>query len=55
MSTLAELESRQTARDVKRVKFLSASGKRPFFKSCDVMEFAVIGRLEYRMFSQLTC
>ncbi|KAI4820630.1 hypothetical protein KUCAC02_028602 [Chaenocephalus aceratus] len=44
-STLAAPEMQDTSRDVSRAKALSASGKRPFFRSWDAMAFAVTGQL----------
>ena len=46
-SAVAALESEVTSRDVQRVKFLSASGKRPLFRSCEAIASAVTGHLEY--------
>ena len=40
------LESEMTSRDVQRAKSLSASGKRPLFRSCEAIAFAVTGHLE---------
>ena len=44
-STVAALESEVTSRDVQRAKSQSASGKRPLFRSCEAMAFAVTGQL----------
>ena len=40
-SGMAALESEVTSRDVQRATSVSASGKRPLFRSCDAMTFAV--------------
>ena len=45
-SAVAALESEVTSRDVQRAKSLSASGKRPLFRSCEAIAFAVTGHLE---------
>ena len=45
-SAVAALESEMTSRDVPRAKSLSASGKRPLFRSCEAIAFAVTGHLE---------
>ena len=45
-SAVAALESEVTSRDVQRAKFLSASGKRPLFRSCAELAFAVTGHME---------
>ena len=39
-------KSEVTSRDVQRAKYLSASGKRPLFRSCEAMPFAVTWHLE---------
>ena len=39
------LESEVTSHDVQRVKYLSACGKCPLFRSCEAMTFAVTGHL----------
>ena len=44
-SAVAALESEVTSRDVQRAKSLYASGKRPLFRSCEAMTFAVTGHL----------
>ena len=44
-SGVAALESAVTSCDVQGAKSLSASGKRPFFRSCEAMAFAVTGHL----------
>ena len=46
VSAAAALESEVTSRDVQRAKSLSASGKRPLFRSCQAIAFAVTGHLE---------
>ena len=43
---MAALESEVTSRDVLRAKSLSASGKRPLFRSCEAIAFAVTGHIE---------
>ena len=43
---VAALESEVTSCDVQRAKSLSASGKRPLFRSCEAIAFAVTGHLE---------
>ena len=45
-SAVAALESKVTSRDVQRAKSLSSYGKRPLFRSCEAMAFAVTGHLE---------
>ena len=45
-SAVAALESEVISGDVQRAKPLSASGKRPFFRNCEAMAFAVTGYLE---------
>ena len=45
-SAVAALESQVTSRDVQRARSLSAFGKRPLFRSCEAMAFAVTGHLE---------
>ena len=45
-SAVADLESEVTSRDVQHAKSLSASGKRPLFRSCEAIAFAVTGHLE---------
>ena len=45
-SAAAALESEVTSHDVQRAKSLSAYGKRPLFRSCEAMAFAVTGHLE---------
>ena len=42
-SAVAALESEVTSLDVQRAKALSASGKRPIFRSCEAIAFAVTG------------
>ena len=37
VSAVAALESEVTSRDVQRAKSLSASGKRPLFRSCEAI------------------
>ncbi|KAI9529551.1 hypothetical protein NQZ68_011261 [Dissostichus eleginoides] len=44
-STLSAPKMEDTSRDVSRAKSLSASGKRPFFRSWDAMASAVTGHL----------
>ena len=44
-SAVLSLDSDVTLRDVQRAKSLSASGKRPLFRSCEAMAFAVTGLL----------
>ena len=46
VSAVAALESEVTSRDVQRAKSLSASGKRPLFRSCEAIAFTVTGHLE---------
>ena len=46
-SAVAALESEVTSRDVQRAKSLSASGKRPLFRTYEAIAFAVTGHLEY--------
>ena len=45
-SAVDALESEVTSLDVQRAKSLSASGKRPLFRSCEAIAFAVTGHLE---------
>ena len=45
-SAVAALESEETSRDVQRAKSLSAPGKRPSFRRCEAIAFAVTGHLE---------
>ena len=45
-SAVAALESEVTSRDVQRAKSMSAYGKRPLFRSCEAIAFAVTGHLE---------
>ena len=45
-SAVSALESEVTSSDVQRAKSLSASGKRPLFRSCEAIAFAVTGHLE---------
>ena len=45
-SAVSALERELTSRDVQRAKSLSASGKRPLFRSCEAIAFAVAGHLE---------
>ena len=47
-SAVAALESEVTSRDVPPAKSLSASGKRPLFRSCEAeaIAFAVTGHLD---------
>ena len=45
-SAVAALEREVTSRDVQRAKSLPASGKRPLFRSCEALAFAVTGHLE---------
>ena len=45
-SAVAALESEVTSLDVQHSNALSASGKRPLFRSCEAMAFAVTGHLE---------
>ena len=47
-SAVAALESEVTSRDVQRANSLSLSayGKRPLFRSCAAMSFAVIGHVD---------
>ena len=45
-SAVAAPESEVTTRDVQRAKSLSASGKRPLFRSCEAISFALTGHLE---------
>ena len=45
-SAVAALESEVTSREVQHAKFLSASGKRALFRSCEAIAFAVTGHLE---------
>ena len=45
-SAVAALESEVTSLDVQCVKSLSASGKRPLFRSCEAIAFALTGHLE---------
>ena len=46
-SAVAALESEGNSRDVQRAKSLSASGKRPLFRTCEaIIAFAVTGHLE---------
>ena len=45
-SAVAALEREVTSRDVQRAKSLSASGKRPLFRSCEAIALAVTGHLE---------
>ena len=45
-SAVAALESEVTSHDVQCAKSLSASGKRPLFRSCEAMAVAVTGQLE---------
>ena len=44
-STLAALEREDTSRDVMLAEILSASGKRPFFRSWEAMASVVTGHL----------
>ena len=46
---VAALESEVTFRDVQGAKSLSAFGKRPLFRSCEPMTFAVTGHLKWVM------
>ena len=43
---VAALESEVTSSDDQRAKSLSASGKRPLFRSCEAVAFAVTGQIE---------
>ena len=45
-SAEAALESEVTSRDVQRAKSLTAFGKRPLYRSCEAIAFAVTGHLE---------
>ena len=45
-SAVDALESEVTSRDVYRAKSLSAYLKRPLFRSCEAIAFAVTGHLE---------
>ena len=49
-SAVAALESEVTSRDGQRAKCLSASGKRPLFRSCEAIAFSVTGHLECVVF-----
>ena len=49
-SAVAALQCEVTSRDVQRAKSLSASGKRPLFRSCEAIAFAVTGHLECVVF-----
>ena len=44
-SEVAALECEVTYRDVQRAKSLSASGKRPLFRSCEAMAISVTGHI----------
>ena len=52
---VAALESEVTPRDVQRAKSLSESGKRPLFRSCEAIAFAVTGQLEARVRCASAC
>ena len=45
-SAVAALENEVTSRDVQRAKYLSASGKRPLFSSCEAIACSITGHLE---------